>query len=60
MKLTQQQILDIPRRVENSESYKTIAAEYKCGERTIAGWVKKLRDSGTKVDTKRGVKPIKI
>ena len=58
--LTEDQVLDIPTLVDRGMTCGEIGEKYGVHERTINGWIKRLRAEGHVVNTKKGRPPMII
>jgi transposase len=58
--LTAEQVNGIPALVESGLTCGQIGKLYKCHERTINYWIKRLRGEGVEVKTTKGRKKVKI
>jgi transposase len=54
--LSKEEVLKIPKLIEEKKSYKQIAIQFGVHETTIKNWVYKLRKIGYTIKTKRGKK----
>jgi transposase len=58
--LSADQVNGIPALIEQGMTCGQIADKYKCHERTINYWIKRLRGEGVEVKTTKGRKKVKI